>query len=80
METKEDQAENDECPMVTPQNDNQANCIDLETVGTEQKVQEAWSIRQPKVSKARLLPKLVVIGKSKVPRLSSLNTFPFINM
>ena len=80
MESKGDQAENDECPTVTPLNDNQDNCIDLETVGAEQKVQEACSIRQPKVSKARLLPKLVVIGKSKVPRLSSLTTFPYINM
>ena len=77
MESKGDQAENDECPTVTPLNDNQDNCNDLETVGAEQKVQEACSIRQPKVSKARLLPKLVVIGKSKVPRLSSLTTFPY---
>ena len=53
---------------------NQDNCIDLETIGTEQKVQEAWSSEQANGTKANLLPKLVLIGKSIVEYIFHLLT------
>ena len=61
METKGDQ-EDAECPSVTQTNDNHNICIDLEAIGRDGGVQEVWRIDKPKRSRARLLPKLVVIG------------------
>ena len=43
-------------------NDNHNICIDLEAIGCDAGVPEAWSIEKPKRSRAKLLPKLVVIG------------------
>ena len=65
---KEDDEYKEDCTAIDGHQD---NCIDLETIGTEQKVQEAWSIQQPNRSKPNLLHKLVLIGKSTVDQLLS---------
>ena len=56
---KEDDEYKEDCTAIDGHQD---NCIDLETIGTEEK--EAWSIQQPNRSKPNLLHKLVLIGKS----------------
>ena len=69
---KEDDEHKEDCTAIDGHQD---NCIDLETIGTEQK--EAWSIQQPNRSKPNLLHKLVLIGKSTVDHLLSLYLVPF---